>query len=93
MPRTKASPKPRPRRSGSRTGRPRSWKDSGRDPNCSKAFYRVLLSRDSPYKIRRVPFSDLYGQLRTGTGSRQTERVANELVQAGIIEGPDEIDF
>ena len=54
--------------------------------NCLKAFYRVVLSRP-PYKILRVPFSDLYGQVSYwhGYGVDETIRVADELVRAGLI--------
>src|SRR4051812_26943427 len=94
MPRTNAAPKPKAAKKAKWTPEkleqiPAPYR------NCLKAFYRVVLNRDWPMRIRRIPYSDLYTQLaywhKYGVG--ETDRVAEELVRAGYIEGPDELDF
>lgn len=105
MPRTKAAPKAngRPRaKAAPKSGRAKSkWTPEKLEQipapyrNCLKAFYRVVLSRGRRPQISLIPFSDLYTQVSYWHGLEvdETERVADELVRAGYIEGPDEYDF
>lgn len=96
MPRTKAQPKTRTARKRKSLWTPeRIEQIPAPYRNCLKAFYRIVLTRNQHYKIRRVPYSDLYTQLSYwhGYGVEETDRVAEELVRAGYIEGPDDLDF
>ena len=60
--------------------------------SCLGAFYYMV--RTGRRWVRRIPFSSLYGQVsyRHGYGVDETIRIADELVRAGFIEGPDELD-
>ena len=92
MPKTKARPKSKPSAywTPERLEQiPKVYRD------CLLVFNQIIESRDSVLRIDRITISQIHTYVahRHGYDIEQVIELVNNLVRAGLIEGPDKLGF